>query len=101
MKNKYGYGVDAEDKWFAWKGVKPPIRDVHLTEEELEQALADNLKDHKCEWIQKGNAIECDQSPNYTHGKIIGVRERLAGTDDQGKPILVPIGPIYRKDVVI
>lgn len=99
--NKYNYSDDKVDKWFQWKGVKPPERQPHLTEEELTQALEDNMADHVCDWLQKGNAIECDASPNYTHGKIIGVHQRLAGTDEQGKPILVPIGPIYRKDVVI
>lgn len=99
--NKYNYGDDKVDKWFNWKGVKPPERQPHMTEKELELALEENLKDHTCDWIQRGNAIECDQSPNYTHGKVIGVKERLAGTDEKGAPILVPIGPIYRKDVVI
>lgn len=98
-QNKYNYRDDKVDKWFEWKGVKPPERQPHLTEEELEAKLAENLQDHKCEWIQRGNAIECDQSSQYTHGKVIGVNVRLAGTDENGKPVLVPIGPILRKDV--
>lgn len=99
MANRYKYSNDQEDKWFSWKGIKPPERQPHLTEEELEQALAENIKDHVCDWIQRGNAIECEQSSQYTHGKVIGVNVRLAGTDKDGKPVLVPIGPILRSDV--
>lgn len=97
--NKYKYGNESVDKWFAWKGLTPPERTPHLTEDELKHAFEENLKDHVCDWLQKGNAIECDASPNYTHGKVIGVRERLAGTDEKGSPMLVPIGPIYRSDL--
>lgn len=95
--NKYNYGDDKVDKWFAWKGLKPPERQTHMTEEELEGVFAENIKNHKCEWVQKGNALECAQSPTYTHGKVIGVDKRLAGTNGEGEPILVPVGPILRK----
>jgi len=95
--NKYNYGDTKVDGWYAWKGLKPPERTPHLTEEELQTAFEQNLKDHVCDWFQRGNAIECEASPNYTHGKVIGTKLRLAGTE-KGKPILVPFGSILRKD---
>lgn len=97
MANKQDYKVDA-DKWYDWKGVKRPERTPNMTEEEMADMFAKNLKDHVCEWEQRGNAIECS-SGTYTHGQTIGVDKRLAGTSPEGEPILVPIGPIYRNQV--
>lgn len=87
-----------DDKFYKWKGVKPPERNPHLTETELREILSDNLTGHVCEWQQEGATIFCEAG-DFTHGKHIGPHKRLAGTQD-GKPILVAVGPIYRKDVV-
>lgn len=98
--NRYKYENTKEDAWFLWKGLKPPERVPHLTEQELEETLATNIQDHVCDWVQRGNSIECEASPHYTHGKVIGTKLRLAGTDSKGKPVLVPFGPVLRSDVV-
>jgi hypothetical protein len=97
--NRYNYRDDKVDKWFEWKGVKPPERIAHMTEEELEEKLRQNFADHKCHWYQVGPDIECDASPNYTHGKRIGTNLRLDGTDSKGMPVLVKWGPILRSSV--
>jgi hypothetical protein len=88
-----------EDSWYTWKGVKPPERQPHLTEEELSVALEQNIKNHLCDWVQRGNSIECEANASFTHGKVIGTKLRLDRTDENGKPILVPLHSILRQDV--
>lgn len=95
--NRYGYEV-ADDKWYKWQGKRPPERNAHLTEEELDTAFADNLKNHTCEWKQDGAHVYCEEA-EFTHGKRIGVKLRLAGQDEAGQPVLVPVGPILRTEV--
>lgn len=97
QKKPYKYEVKG-DQWYDWKGVKRPERVPNMTEEEMAEAFATNLKDHKCEWVQNGNAIECEAG-SYTHGKRIGTNIRLGGTSAEGEPILVPFGPILRSEV--
>ena len=97
QKKPYNYKLKS-DAWYDWKGVKPPERVPNMTEEEMAEMFANNLKGHKCEWVQNGNAIEC-QAGTYVHGKRIGTSVRLAGTSPEGEAILVPIGPIYRDEV--
>lgn len=97
MANKKDYKVDS-DKWYDWRGVKRPERVPNMTEEEMADMFSKNLKEHICEWEQKGNAIEC-HSGQYVHGQTIGVNKRLAGSYPDGRPLLVPIGPIYRDQV--
>lgn len=91
------YGNDKEDKFFFWKGMKPPERTPHMTTEERDQMLADNLKDHSCVWKQKGNEIFCEEG-NLVHGRRIGTDKRLGGQKD-GQPLLVPVGPVLRDSV--
>lgn len=79
-----------EDSFYEWKGVKPPERQPHLTEEEVEERLANNLAGHKCHWIQRGNRIECN-SGDYAHGKVIDVSLLLTGTGPEGEPLLQKI----------
>lgn len=93
------YGNEQEDKWFKWKGAKPPERRSHnIREDEIDGLLAENLKDHVCDWKQNGAEIYCDVG-KYEHGKRIGTRVRLSHTDEKGAPVLVPVGAILRKDV--
>lgn len=96
--NRYQYEVPSEDKWFKWQGQKPPERNVHMTEEEMEAKFATNLKNHACDWKQNGAEIYCEEA-GFEHGKRIGVKLRLAGTDEKGEPVLVPVGPILRSEV--
>ena len=87
------------DSWYTWKGVKPPERQPMLKEDELEQVLQRQMQGHVCDWYQMGNSIYCNLGA-ARHGIIIGVDRRLAGTTPEGKPVLVPVGPILRKDVM-
>jgi hypothetical protein len=83
------YGNPQEDKWYLFKGVKPPSRQSHgVTEDEIEKVIAKN-NEHIHEWRQKGNYIFCTVG-EYEHGKNIGVFQRLTGTN-KGKPVLVKI----------
>lgn len=83
------YKIDS-DKWYKYKGVKPPERQSHgVTEDELDDKIAQN-NDHICQFKQKGNYIFCTQGKNE-HGYNIGVHRRLSGTTELGKPILVNI----------
>lgn len=97
QKKQHNYEVKG-DQWYDWKGVKRPERVPNMTEEEMAEAFANNLKEHKCEWRQVGNAIECEAG-KYVHGKTIGTAQRLAGTTPEGEPVLVPFGAIYRTEV--
>lgn len=84
------YDNSKEDKWYLYKGVKPPNRTSHgITEDEIEKHIS-VINDHKHDWIQKGNFISCNAGQNE-HGKNIGVHKRLTGTDEKGNPILVKI----------
>ena len=84
------YGLQPEDKWYLYKGVKPPERQSHgISEDDIEDVIAKN-SDHEHIWKQKGNFIYCKEGPNE-HGKNIGVHQRLKGQDKKGNPILVKI----------
>lgn len=95
--NRYGYEVKA-DNWYQWQGQKPPERNTHLTEEEMQEKFAENLANHNCEWKQNGAIVYCDVA-EFEHGKNIGIKLRLAGQDENNQPILVPVGPILRSQV--
>lgn len=105
--NKYNYGDEKGDNWFKHKGVTPPERHTHLTEDELHQALEDHISKHSCTWRQEGAEIICDQnSDGIVHGKRIGPNLKLAVdkdgnviTDIKGVPRLVPMGPVLRINV--
>lgn len=94
MAKNYKYQVKSDD-WYKWRNVPPPERVPNLTEDEVSQALQDNLKGHTHDWYQVGNEIKCDIGSNI-HGKRIGSKLRLDGTGKDGEPLLVPVGPIYR-----
>lgn len=80
------YFVD-EDKWYKYKGVKPPERKSHgITEDEIER-LSREANEHKHIWKQKGNYIFCQEGA-LEHGKNIGVFKRLVGTNSDGTPEL-------------
>ena len=82
------YG-DASDKWFRYKGVKPPERISHgVTEDSIENVIRAN-NNHVCSWRQKGNFIFCLEG-EFEHGQNIGVSQRLTGTEN-GKPVLKTI----------
>lgn len=83
------YRNDKEDKFYQWKGVKGPERQSSgMTEEDIDEKLKNNLKDHKCEWKQRGPEIFCETGA-YEHGIRIGTQKRLAGTGKGGEPLLV------------
>lgn len=95
-KRNIDYRNDREDKWYDWKGVKRPERTSHgITEEDIDEILAENLKGHKCVWTQKGSEIFCEEG-EYTHGKRIGANLQLKGTGKKGEPLLGPVGAILR-----
>lgn len=78
-----------EDKWFRFKGAKPPERVSHgVSEDNIEDIIRQNNQ-HTCQWLQKGPYIFCNQG-EHEHGQNIGVHKRLTGTKD-GKPVLVDI----------
>lgn len=80
------YKVD-DDKWYHYKGVKPPERQSHgISEDNIEEVIRSN-SNHTCSWKQKGNFIFCTEGPNE-HGKNVGVFKRLKGTNPDGSPIL-------------
>lgn len=83
------YYVD-EDKWYKYKGVKPPERQSHGVTEDNVEELIKLQNDHAHKWIQQGNYIKCFEGKNE-HGKNIGVYKRLTGTNKDGSPILVDI----------
>lgn len=83
------YYVD-EDKWYLYKGVKPPERQSHgITEDQIE-TLIKQAGDHKHQWVQKGNYIICREGP-LEHGANVGVFKRLVGTNADGSPKLIDI----------
>lgn len=83
------YTVD-EDKWYKYKGVKPPVRTAHgLVEDDIEELIR-TQNDHNHLWKQKGNYIFCTEGPNE-HGKNVGSFKRLAGTNSDGTPKLIDI----------
>ena len=83
------YGNPKEDKWYQFKGVKPPERQSHGISEDDIEAKIKSVSDHVCQWRQKGPYIFCTEGP-AEHGKNIGVHKRLSGTSN-GKPILINI----------
>lgn len=81
---------DANDKWYRYKGVKPPERQSHgISEDNIEEIIRTENQ-HVHAWIQKGNYIICTEGL-HEHGKNIGVHRRLKGTTAKGEPILVKI----------
>lgn len=78
-----------EDKWFEIKGVRPPERIPHMTEEEREQLMEKARTNHHCQWQQRGPEIFCNSGENR-HGKRIGTHQRLTGQTVAGLPILKP-----------
>jgi len=81
---------DDGDKWYRYKGVKPPERTPHGVSEDNIDEIISKTNQHIHKWIQKGNYISCDIG-EYEHGKNIGVHKRLTGTNDDGTPVLVDI----------
>lgn len=79
-----------EDKWYQWKGVKPPERTSHGVSEDDIDDLIKQSNSHNHKWLQRGNFISCNEGPNE-HGKNIGVYKRLKGTNKNGEPILEDI----------
>lgn len=83
---KYTVG---DDKWYRYKGVKPPERTPHgVSEDNIEEVIRQN-NNHVCDWKQKGPYIFCTVG-EFEHGKNIGVYKRLVESKD-GKPILKDI----------
>lgn len=86
------YANEYEDKWFRWKGVKPPERQSHgITEDQIDNLLAKQT--HRCLWKQEGPNIVCEEAGEYRHGIRIGVNKRLKGTGPNGEPLLLTITP--------
>ena len=82
---------EAEDNFFKYKGVKPPERRSHgIREDEIDEMLAANFKDHKCTWYQSGNFLKCT-SGAYEHGLNIGINKRYTGVDTDGSPMFEDI----------
>ena len=96
-KKDYKYQVPG-DKWYDWKGVKPPERVPNMTEDEMYETFKANIEGHICDWTQNGSELRCDIGGSV-HGKRIGSSLRLAGTTPEGKPVLVPFGRVLRSDV--
>lgn len=85
------YGNEKEDKWYLYKGVKPPVRQSHgMTEDNIDEKLRTNLKDHHCKWHQVGPEVYCEEG-SYRHGFMIGTMKRLTGTGAGGEPLLVDV----------
>jgi len=80
------YRVD-DDKWYHYKGVKPPKRQSHGVSEDNIDEVIRTTQEHKHQWWQKGNYIFCKEGPNE-HGVNVGVFKRLKGTNPDGSPIL-------------
>lgn len=79
-----------DDKWYRYKGVKPPERTPHGVSEDNIEKIIKEANDHEHQWVQQGNYIRCTAGTNE-HGKNIGVDKRLTGTNPDGTPILVNI----------
>lgn len=79
------YENSKEDKWYQYKGVKPPERQSHgISEDDIEKYI-NKINDHVCEWKQKGNYIFCIKG-QAEHGKNVGVHKLLIGSK-AGEPI--------------
>lgn len=83
------YYVD-DDKWYKYKGVKPPERTPHGLSEDDIDGIIRQANSHVHKWKQKGNFIFCTEGPNE-HGKNVGVHRRLIGTNPDGTPQLKEI----------
>lgn len=81
------YGNPDEDRFYEVRGVKPPERIPHLTEEEIERKLEANRSARRCVYRQKGPDVYCITCP-YRHGNRVRPDMLLHGTDAQGLPIL-------------
>lgn len=88
MANKKAniYTNEKEDNFFKYKGVKPPERHSSgISEDEIDDLLAENFKNHTCRWYQSGNFLKCDVG-NFEHGINIGTNKRFTGVDSDNKP---------------
>ena len=84
------YKQDKIDNFYKWKGVKPPERTSHgISEDDIDNLLAEHIKNHQCHYTQRGNYISCETG-NFEHGKNIGIHKRLVETKDN-QPVLVDI----------
>lgn len=83
------YENPKEDKWYQFKGVKPPERQSHGISEDDVEARIRSVNQHVCEWKQKGPYIFCTVG-TAEHGKNIGVHKRLVDSVN-GKPVLKDI----------
>lgn len=83
------YNVDG-DKWYRYKGVKPPERTPHGVSEDNVEEIIKQVNSHTHQWVQRGNYIICSIGVNE-HGKNIGVNQLLKGTNPDGTPILVKL----------
>lgn len=84
------YGNPDEDKFFINRGVKPPERIPHLTQEDIEARFESNRQARNCQWVQKGPDVYCTTCTNR-HGTLVGINYRLTGTTASGLPMLKKI----------
>lgn len=91
------------DQWYRYKGVEPPERFPHLTEDELAKIREEIAANHRCVWKQKGNIIFCEEG-EYEHGRVLPSQTMIARDPDgnvlvepSGMPRIVPLQPIMRK----
>jgi hypothetical protein len=73
-------------EWYDKKGVERPAEFPHLSQAEQDEVLHKIRSTRKCEWIQQGPEIICQNCVN-THGMSIGRDDLLAGTDSSGAPL--------------
>lgn len=79
MSRKFDYSNLPEDKFYLWKGAKPPERISHgISEDDIDEKLAKNIAGHQCRWYQRGNELVCDIGDNE-HGKRIPTGKMLDG----------------------
>lgn len=80
------YKQDKIDNFFKYKGVKPPERySSGISEDEIDELLAENFKNHICEWRQSGNFLKCNTG-GFEHGMNIGTNKRFTGVDAENNP---------------
>lgn len=84
------YANPEEDKFYEVRGVKPPERIPHITEEEIAARFESNRQARSCEWRQQGADVYCINCGNR-HGTMVGPNYRLMGTNASGLPILQKI----------
>jgi hypothetical protein len=81
------YSKPDEDKFYEVRGVRPPERVPHLTDEELEARFEANRAKRHCQWHQQGPEVYCTTC-TLQHGTFVGTNQLLVGTDARGCPIL-------------